>query len=606
MPKVGAYLVVDAWNSSHQLASFLLTVALTIMSAAPPEEQKAPRYTVPKKEFVTVEHPFVVKNADKAIDMPGGRSDVVEALKYSKPLSLSFNPGDRSTRSLGSLPASTDNILLRITVPKRIGKRKRGSGEPFIPLQASSPVMRDAKHLLRSMRDNKEKMAVEAIGSIQQSYAWRSIPDFNYSTRGLNLLSNLESNILSRDYDSLQQWDLPKTYGLQDTEIAPPPVFSSQSLQQPYVYYRPIMQKTTENEEPGQSARVRSDRVKSFALSCSSAGPFPISPPANAPELDSMIPAVQKAVVLFRDLFKQRPIWTRRALVNHVEEGNLTSSHQTALAYIGFSIASGVWSRTLCIYGVNPLSDPSYRKFQTVATINDQKRDSRGKMAGLAMQSARSVAASNNRRSHVFTGKGPLPDDGSIYQLCDLADPQLKSLVDVGDAHLSEECDPETFGWYGNGTMSKIRIILRAKTSALRNGEPTMDKDFKRIIELPERCELGNTVELSEKSGLGHLPNSASVREKAMAKAYREGCRNAGRFKMRNRDNAQRFESDDDDYDDDDDDDDEATEVSQSGNAIRKDNVESSDGSIVDGQDDLTQKTSMGGPSGSPSASNRL
>lgn len=568
------------------------------MSAAAPEEQQAPRYTVPKKEFVAVEHPFVVKNADKAMDMLGGRSGMSEALQSSKPLSLSFDPSDPSARSLGSLPGTTDRILLRITVPKRIGKRKRGSDEPFVPLQASHAVMRDAKHLLRSMHDNKEKMAVEAIGSIQQSHAWRAIPDFNYSTRGLNFLSNLESNILPRDYNSLQQWDLPKTYGLQDTEIAPPPVFSSQSLPQPYVYHRPILQKNIEIEEPEQRAPDRRDRTqKSFALSCSSAGPFPVSPPANAPELDSMIPGVQRAVTVFRDLFKQRPIWTRRALANHVEEGNLTSSHQTALAFIAFSIASGVWSRTLCVFGVNPLSDPSYRKFQTVATINDQKRDSHDKMAGLAVQSAQSVAASNNRRSHVFTGQAPLPDDGSIYQLCDLTDPQLKSLVDVDNAHLSKACDPEAFGWYGNGTMSKIRIILRAKTSALRNGEPVMDTHFKRILDLPERCDLGNTVVQTEKRGLGHLPDSASVREKAMAKAYREGCRNAGRFKMRNSDNIQRFESDDDDYDDN-----EATEMSQAGNAMREDNTESSDGSIVDGQDDLTQKNSMEGPSGSPQA----
>ena len=576
----------------------LVAVVLFVMSATAPGEQHAPRYTIPKKEFVSVEHPFVVKNTDKAIDMLGGRSSMVEALQSSKPLSLSFNPGDPSARSLGSLPGTTDNILLRITVPKRIGKRKRGSDEPFIPLQASSPVMRDAKHLLRSMHDNKERLAVEAIGSIQQSHAWRSIPDFNYSIRGLNFLSNLGSNILPRDYASLQQWDLPKTYGLQDTEVAPPPVFSSQSLPQPYVYHRPVLQKNTDVEESGQKIPIRRDRIqKSFALSCSSAGPFPVSPPANAPELDSMNPAVQRAVTVFRDLFKQRPIWSRRALANCVEEGNLTSSHQTALAYVAFSISSGVWSRTLCAFGVTPLSDPRYRKFQTVATINDQKRDGN---AGPAGQSAQPAAPTNNRQSHIFTGHGPLPEDGRIYQLCDLADPQLKSLVDVGEAHLSKECDPEAFGWYGNGTMSKIRIVLRAKISTLRNGEPVMDTQFKRILELPERCELGHNVELSEKSGLGHVPDPATVREKAMAKAYREGCRNAGRFKMRNSDNAQRFESGDDD--DDDDDDDQGFDTSQAGVETPKDDSEDVNGSGVVSHSDMREESSANASSPAPQA----
>ncbi len=554
------------------------------MSTNTPASPQVPRYPVPNKEFVTVEHPFIAKNADKAIDMLGGRSNVAEALQSGKIINLKFNPSDPTARNLASLPDTTDNVLLRITVPKRIGKRKRGSNEPFVPLQTPIPVMRDVNYLLRSMRDNKEKTAVEVIGSIRQSHVWRSMPDFDYSIQGLDFLSNLQSNIMPQDYAVLQQWSLPKTYGLQNTEVAPPPVFSTHSLPQPYVYHQPNLQHSTVSKEPDREAAPRADRrEKSFTVSCSSAGPFPTAPPVNAPQLDSMSPAIQKAVPILRALFKQRPIWSRRALGNNLEEG-LTPSYKIAVGFLAFSISSGVWSRTLCAYGVDPSSDPKYRKFQTIATIDDQKRDGIDVMVGSGGRSVDLAAEADRRRSHIFTGQGPLLDEGKIFQLCDLQDPQLKLLVDIDDSYLSKELDSDNFGWYGNGTMSKIRIILRSKLSAIRNGEHVPNTQFERMLAFPEQCDVGTTVHHPENNGSEHLPNSSSAREKALRKAYYEACRNGGRFKMRNTDNVQRFESDSEDFED--------ADPVQTTPQPHEGNVLDFNGS-VDDQDDTMQEKSV-------------
>ena len=493
----------------------------------------APRYIVPVKSFVTVEHPFVVKNNDKAISMIGGFEAVSDSTRTNKPLHLSFNkPGDPTSRNLPSLQDTTDDVLLQITVPKRIGKRKRGSEGPFTPVQALSPVLRDSKYLLQAMSDNKDSTTVEAIGSIQQSHTWRTMPDFDYSTRGSEFLSEIKSKIIGQDYGLLQEWSFPTTYGLQNTEVAPPPAFSSQALPQPFIYHHSDGGDT----EMYEDASPRGDRRdKLFTVACGSLGVYPTSLPFDAPKLDHLSPAARKLLPVLREIFGQRPVWSRRALSNVVPGGNLTTtSMKQALPYVAFSIRSGPWSRTLCAYGIDPRSDPRFRKFQTMTTVNDQKRDNANEAKVSDTDSDQPSTLSNHRRSHIFTGKGPIAEDGCTYQLCDLVEAQLKSLVDIDDSEVSKKCDPEILGWYGNGTLSKIRIILRTKISGIRSGAPIPDAQFERILAFPEHYD-GARAKADQKDDevLARMPDTASTREKDMAMAYREGCRNNGRSKIR-------------------------------------------------------------------------
>ena len=508
----------------------LITAPTIAMAANVSDSQHAPRYPVPKLRFAAVEHPFIVKNADKAMDMLGGVEVLEEVLRTDKPLSLRFHPNDPTSRNIVSLPDTTDNVLLRVTVPKRIGKRKRGSTGTFTPLQAPSPVMRDSKYLLRSMNDNKETTKVEAVGSVQKTHVWRSMPDFDHATRDSKFLSEIQSKVIPRDYSLLQQWNLPKTYGLQDTEVPPPSAFSTQPLPLPYMYSQPNSRQEVDDAPQEAETPKRDRRERNFTLLCSSNGPFPTSPPISAPNMESQYPAVRKFVPVLRDLFAQRPIWSRRALGNQMPEGTLTPSHKQALGYVAFSIRSGAWSHTLCAFGVDPCSDLKYRKFQTLATLNDQKHNRSKAKKRANRKSAPAIA----RPSHIFTGQGPIVEDGSTFQLCDLEDPQLKTLVDVDERHLLKVCEPEIFGWYGNGTLSKIRIILRTKISALRKGDPIPEAQFERLLAFPEQCEINVGGNQNDKDGPTFVPESASARELALEKAYREGCRNLGRSKIRN------------------------------------------------------------------------
>lgn len=89
------------------------------------------------------------------------------------------------SRPLSSTCNVTNNILLKITVPKRTGrKRKRGSDEPFtnedsepassIPTTAPSRAL-TARALLRRLQDNERKYEVEAVGRVERMHVFRGM-----------------------------------------------------------------------------------------------------------------------------------------------------------------------------------------------------------------------------------------------------------------------------------------------------------------------------------------------------------------------------------------------------------------------------------------------
>lgn len=82
------------------------------------------------------------------------------------------------SRPLQSTSSPSNNILLKVTVPKWTGrKRKRGSDEPFRDAYPTTDPARaqrrSAKDLLRSLRDNVGKYQVEAVGRVDRTHVFR-------------------------------------------------------------------------------------------------------------------------------------------------------------------------------------------------------------------------------------------------------------------------------------------------------------------------------------------------------------------------------------------------------------------------------------------------
>lgn len=84
------------------------------------------------------------------------------------------------SRPLQSTNSQTNNVLLRVTVPRRTGRRrKRGTEEPFTETTVSSEdgarPRRSARDLRRSLEDNVGRYQVEPVGMVNRTHVFRGV-----------------------------------------------------------------------------------------------------------------------------------------------------------------------------------------------------------------------------------------------------------------------------------------------------------------------------------------------------------------------------------------------------------------------------------------------
>lgn len=194
--------------------------------------------------------------------------------------------------------------------------------------------------------------------------------------------------------------------------------------------------------------------------------------PLDVRPYESLDAAGKKCVDHLRELFTQRPIWTRRALFNHFPK-NLQSLVRFSMVHVAYMWRAGPWRDTCVVYGLDPRSSPDYRKFQSVFFQVETEKSTAGKVAA------------RKKNSHVFDGKY-LVRDGRCFQLCDVTDPLLKRLVDA--EKIRKACDPVD-GWYRASTIHKIKAIMRGKIRALAEGTVPADSEFVDVLEMESEDE---------------------------------------------------------------------------------------------------------------------
>lgn len=87
------------------------------------------------------------------------------------------------SKPLKSANVRTNNILLKVTVPKRTGlKRKKGAKGPYYEgldeqngLTSPHTVVKDAKYLIRTLRDRPNDYQIQPAGSIDRTHRFRGI-----------------------------------------------------------------------------------------------------------------------------------------------------------------------------------------------------------------------------------------------------------------------------------------------------------------------------------------------------------------------------------------------------------------------------------------------
>ncbi|KAK6354735.1 tau 95 subunit of transcription factor TFIIIC [Orbilia brochopaga] len=427
-----------------------------------PTPPEAPWYEIPDRKLLSVEHPAVVKNTDKAIRMLGGPKAVAKAFKpnpdkLSEPngLELRFRPGDALAPPVQGKPARTRAVLLRITVPK-------GKG-----LAAGATANRD-EDIPKTLRQLNGKYKAEVMGFVDHTVRFRAMADYQWNTRNSAWAKNVEENLMELDLQALKRFRMSETISADaTTEIMRPPTFTHTTY--PHVYgFRQNPALKLDTNADGEAILVTSAGHK--VLTQTQYGKWDI---ATVPQSSGMSAprgprALLECIHALEELFLQRPIWTRRGLMNSIPSV-MWKNLKFAYPYVAYYWRSGPWRDTYVRFGVDPRTDKEFAKYQ---------------VAAFKLHMVKRRDADSHARSHIFDGER-IVLDGKIWQFCDLTEPLLAELVDIRKVEARETCDPID-GWYPNNRHYKIKHVMRRKLSDIIAGRKTDNKVFEALLKEPD------------------------------------------------------------------------------------------------------------------------
>ncbi|OQO15111.1 hypothetical protein B0A48_00493 [Cryoendolithus antarcticus] len=513
-----------------------------------PEEQHAPTYIVPRERIVSIEHPCIVRNFDNGIESLGGEPQLKHALEHKvgdsllnleKPmeepqLGLSLRPHDRFAKKLSSVGVQSRNVLIKATVPKRTGrKRKRGSDDPFV-LHSQTDIPNNgsltALDLLHSLKDNADDYQVEAIGTVNEIHRFRNLPDFQLGSSDNTTLRDIAKHARNPRYDSIKNLHIDMTPGA--AHIGPltaPPFFIGQAQPYSYAYQQAAGVSITTDAATGtiKTTNKQAPPKKVVIAIAADAPSVPSGPPSNLTSMTPFGSFVERCVADLSALLETRPIMTKRVAQNSLPNYSDTVFKE-ATQWVSYSFSSGPWRDTLIAYGVDPRSDPKYRIYQTLMFQLDRK--------AMGVHAAPSTSASkwnrsvrhlsDSSKSHEFTGKA-VTNNGKTWQIIDIHDPLLARIL--ATTTLPSTCDVHTNGWYHSGTIAKARTIMRDHMEFLFAGLEPPEEEYEAVALLPDA--------IGDEDVKGMVPDpSKGARVARLAAAVR------GQARMNNKDSKRRVE----------------------------------------------------------------
>ncbi|PGH01395.1 hypothetical protein AJ79_07936 [Helicocarpus griseus UAMH5409] len=490
-------------------------------------DRTAPWYSIPAREIVSIEHPCLILNPPR----------------QDASASLFLNPEDGMSRPLTSACNPANNILLKITVPKRTGrKRKRGSDEPFTHHGDSKDGQSDesekpssalsARDLLRRLQDNVGKYEVEPVGRIERTHVFRGMPDFVYSTTSSPFMRKLRESILPFQYEKMKEFQFDMSKGsTTNVDIVPPPSLSRGEVPFNYLY----RQNPTVRQSVGPSGEITTTntqqiiKVLTHLVACDVPS-VPTTPRENCPPIHTLDKTLQETIAILQSLFESRVAWTRRGLRNSLNTNEQKYALRLAVPYVGYIFRSGPWRDAIVKFGHDPRVDPSSCIYQTFmfrtlpsAITTDQPDDNNS-----PSQTTTTTAVSNRRQtlprpsalgdtttptanpSHIFTGTAPLARDGKMWMICDITDPIVaRVLTPPPPEQAPTSCDIFSSGWYGNVTLAVAKTIMRAKIQYMLEFGSTppsaWEREFEPLLAFPAHVrgdeEVGRKLTIGGEAG---------------------------------------------------------------------------------------------------------
>ncbi|KKY39490.1 putative transcription factor tau subunit sfc1 [Diaporthe ampelina] len=320
--------------------------------------------------------------------------------------------------------------------------------------------------------------------------------DFNYSMKNNEFMNDFSDKILSGDVSMFRQFSMkPGVDRTPQQAIVAPPLMTQISVPYYYFYSQNPYVRVVNTKDGGFEMINTTSRVKSVGYFIGTHDPIPDAPTGKPRVKDPLFDVIVKAM---RKLLDERPVWTRRSIINKLTDFAYDPEHpekrfppnlsqqllKNAIQYAGYQFKGGPWRDALCRYGYDPREDPSSRVYQCL--IFRLRRLQVGEMGEmwqeLRKRDISAVKATNDEHTgtHLFDGK-TYHDDGKVWQVCDITDPLLAKLF--AEAPIRPKCDIEGSGWYHRGLWAKARAIMKCKMRAIQFGRVLQDSDFNQALQ---------------------------------------------------------------------------------------------------------------------------
>jgi general transcription factor 3C polypeptide 5 (transcription factor C subunit 1) len=442
-------------------------------------------------------------------------------------IGVSLRPRDPLAKKLVSSAIESRNVLVKVTLPKRTGrKRKRGSNDPFT--DASEVAVRNgsitAPEFVQRLKDNEGRYTITPVGMINETHRFRNLPDFQMIASDNAMMQELVTHAMKPNYETLKNMSIDNRPGASHIGnfVAPP---SFMAANQPYRYeFNQASGVKFEQDASGNvtTTNIQAPPRRAVAPVEPDALEVPQGPPESLKRHHPFGNSLDEAVEAIRKLLDKRPLITRRVAMNYIPQYS-DSVFKEATQWVGYSFRAGPWRDSLVKYGVDPRKDPKYRVYQTLMFQLDKRA------AGADGSSSSERKVPDGWQSHIFDGEN-ITHSGKTWQICDVTDPLLKSIFDT-DA-VQEECDVHQFGWYYNGTLCKARAIMRDKMDYLFRGTEPPQAEYEKVANMPDRITRGKLAETYlEDTEVGSKSTALAIEVRSMARLGAKNLENRAKEK---------------------------------------------------------------------------
>ena len=404
-----------------------------------PESNEAPEFDVPDELLFSVEYPGNVVNTDRALKSLGGSAALQRAAEQAEAanLELRFRPENRYEHPITASIARTGDLLIRIT---------RQDGE----------------------------VSHEPVGVLRHTARFRTLSDFQWNVSQSPFAKELDAMLESHSAEEHLNFRIghDKADGSYDHDVnsstldmPPPGMFAQASVPHRY-YYEQLASMRKVKGAGGDTVMLNNAKPqKQHLLTISYEDPAPTSPHPELPQ--PPIQTDEGRISILRELFEERPVWTRKALhIRCAQMGQnfLTSMMKMTLPYVSYMMRSGPWRDTYHRFGYDPRSPEVRRQGAMMQTTYFTVKTA---VAPLA-------PGESTTDDYLFDGVSLRPTTRT-FQFCDVTDPHIRQYID--ETTFRETHDAK-YGWWPEDRYEVIRCVMRAKLLKLVDGEVPISSDY--------------------------------------------------------------------------------------------------------------------------------